>query len=139
MTDLMPDGEVIARQWLLDDPEISALIGTSAATTLPKEWSEPFVVVELVQTIRMSGEAFLAESWLQVDVYADKNNFRLASQVGRTIQAVGDDWSGTVIPSQGESAYVYGMRVQNMRRIPEPDTEWARYMLDVVFMMRREQ
>ena len=138
VTTLLPDAEVVARQWMLHDPAIAALVGTSVATTLPAKSVFPFVVIQLVQMDRDEGEAYIARSWVQVDVYADTGDHRTSSQIARTIVASADDFQGDVNTAWGAKAFVYGIQLENMRKTPEPATGWSRFTLDMSFMMRTQ-
>lgn len=136
--ELMPDAEVIAIKWTLDSSDISTLVGTGVSTQLPAEPPFPFLVVELVRTLKDKSEARLYRSWMQMDAYASRNDFRTASKLIRTIEAHAEGFQGVVTPQLGEAAFVYGVIVENIRRLEEPDTKWARYMADLSFYMRRE-
>lgn len=141
--EVIPDSEVVVIKWLLDNTAISAIAGSSVASQLPYDPPFPFAVVENVRTLILPGDHIpIGEAFMQIDCYSGKNDFRNASLLARTIWAEAEaiELAGglQVTPTFGDPAWVYGASPQNLRKVPEPETEWARFMVEASFTYRKD-
>ena len=132
-----PDAELVIRNWLLTESTVTALVGTHVATTMPTAMTFPFVIVQLIRQDPDAGEAPVIQAWVQVDCYSKKKDYATASRLARIIWDAAEAFTNRTVTVTGDtSAHVYGITLNNLRRLPEPETEWARYMLDLSVTMR---
>lgn len=137
ITDLVPDAEVAMREWLLSEPEVTALLSTRIATRLPEDPVFPFLTLFVVGGEFAVGEAPLYEAFVQFDAFGARGgrhpDYASASAVIRTVAYLCDQMSYV----QTTEAHIYGCEILQMPiRMEEPDTEWARYELTVMAQMR---
>jgi len=131
---MMPDAEVLAVQWAKANTALNAILGGRVATRLPKEPTFPFLTVFRVTGGPDRSEAPLDIPFLQWDAYAGKAgdaspDYATASLVARTLV---EEMRLIVSPiSISTHGIIMGFgRPTGPRRMTEPLTGWARYMVE---------
>ena len=135
---MLPDVEVLARRWAINDTEISALINTRCSTRLPKNPTFPYLTVFRVggQPERLE-EPVIDQALIQWDCYAGKGNnapkYSEASELMRTLVDSAERFEGG---SVGGLGVILGFQTNNVIRQEEPSTGWARYTVDMLIQTR---
>lgn len=147
MVTVLPDAEVVGVQWAIDDPDINTLVGSRVATNLPQDPFPSGQTVPFLTVFRVGGspefpfEGLIDRALLQFDCYGAKGGYREASELARTVVAKLHAFTGTVVGAGPQnSAWVYGFEVlTGPRRIHEPETGWARYIVEAFINMRASE
>lgn len=135
---MLPDAEVLAVQWARNNPAIASVVGNRVATRLPKDPSFPFLTVFRVTGGPDVSDAPLDLPILQWDCYGASRgdaspDYASASQLARTLVSEALEARSTV----GTWGVILGMRViSGPRRLDEPVTGWARYVVEMEMMTR---
>lgn len=135
----LPDAEVVAVQWAKAQAPISAIVGTRVATRLPKGPAMPFLTVFRVSGGIDRGEALIDLPLLQWDCFAATGeyspDYATAYQLASTVVEEAHTFQGGV-PGEG---FILGFQIVNgPRRFEEPDTGWARYIVETLMMVKEE-
>ena len=136
---MIPDAEKLAVAWAKANGALSALLQGRVATRLPKGWVSPFLRVVMLPGGDIDAEADLGTAFLQWDVYAhkpddDAPDYPTASLVARTLLHEAQIWTPAAI---GGNGFLYGFGVfRGPGRVEEPDTGWARYMVEMQASIR---
>lgn len=143
MSDVPPDAEVACRTWALQLPSLHELVGDRVATNLPPDPfesdSRAFITIFRVGGGPLPGEAFVDRAFIQWDVYGPKKAWRTASHAARVLTAEAHKWNGGHLSGVGpeNAAWLYDFEVvSGPRRIPEPETMWARYLVETLVTVR---
>jgi hypothetical protein len=140
---LIPDVETVAVEWAKNNAALQVLIGAApdqrVATRLPKSLVFPFLrVVRIPPGTRDSGESEIDHANLQWDAYGKREkggpDYVGASGVARTLVEELEKAKGVV----GSAGYIMGARIiAGPYRVEEPETEWARFLVESVMSVRR--
>lgn len=141
---MLPDAEILVRQWAIQVPALQALLDNGdgtyrVATDLPNSPVWPFLTV-----FRAAGapdtDAELDIALMQWDCYAARGNTRpdheTSSLLARTLVQELRAAGGITIAGYG---HIYGFTIiDGPRRIDEPTTGWARRKVDTFVAFREE-
>lgn len=131
---MLPDAEVLAVQWVKSNTALNAVLSGRVATRLPRDPVFPFLTVFRVAGAPEGSEAPLDLPALQWDAYGESRgdaapDYASASLVARTLIA---EMEALISPIQvGAHGTIVGFgRPTGPRRVTEPLTGWARYMVE---------
>ena len=144
---VLPDSEILVRQWCLSKTAITDLVSTRIAPNLPSEPTLPFLVITLIGGSLDDSEALIGQADFQFDAYAgnwggdntkNKPDYATAFNVANTVMAECFANQDNQITSSGAAVgYIYGFRVtSNVRRIDEEGIGLARYNFDATMTYR---
>lgn len=133
----IPDAEVLAVNWVKSNSPLDALIDGRVATRLPKNPPMPFLRVQRVAGTVDDSEAPIDNAVLQFDSFGAEGDttpaYESASLVARTLIEEAANFRGSV----GSFGTIMGMTIlEGPRRIEEPETGYARYMVEILLMSR---
>ncbi len=132
-----PSVELLAVEWVRQNAPLVALLGanpdTRCATRLPADPTFPFLVVFEVDSGPLHVSAEVVSGLLQFDAYADKGDYDAAEGLALTLIAECGKVTGYTSGSEGT---IQGLNFRTKRRIDEPDTLWARYMVEIQMLAR---
>lgn len=134
----LPDAEVVAVQWAKADAPITAIVSQRVSTSLPKEPTFPWLTVFRVTGGPDRSEAPIDIPLLQWDCYARKGEYNpdyaTAYLLASTVVEQARDYPGGDI---GVHGHILGFNVvSGPRRFEEPQTGWARYVVEVQMVTR---
>lgn len=151
----LPDGEVVARDWVWNNVPVRSLLdnGNSTyrcATELPNDPVFPFLTITQVDVLYPRGEGVeMGDVFLQFDSYGAKGwdatptvlspDIRSASIVARTLVSEMRRSQSTSLAPGGvytNDAFVYGFQVVGGPRRLFEDMGWARYLVEVIMTIR---
>lgn len=149
---MLPDLEVITIRWIRDNTALALLHGGRVSANLPDDpfgqsdggvtVTNPYITVFRVggQPIDSEGELLIDRGLLQLDFYAPPGDFAGASEAARTFVAEAHAISMVHVSAGGPSndGLIYYMDVvTGPRRVVEPETNWARFIVET-FVTARE-
>lgn len=133
----LPDAEVLAVQWVKSNSALNVLLSGRVATRLPQGATFPFLRVYRAGGSPDNSEAPLDHAVMQFDSFGSDGDtspaYAEASLVARTLAEEAKEFRGTVTTY----GTILGMTVINgPRRIEEPETGYARYLVELMMMTR---
>ncbi len=140
---VIPDVETVVVQWAKDDALLDVIHNGRVATNLPEDpfnqdsgtpITDPFITV-----FRVGGQpdrkfdGLIDRALIQIDCYGPPGGYRQASHAARTLVARAHIFVGSVAASGPDNlAWVFGYEiVTGPRRVHEPETNWARYIVEM--------
>jgi len=140
---MLPDLETLVVSWAKQNTSVDALISGRVSTSLPANPVFPYLVVQRVGGNPEYRDYELDRGLVQWDAYGSrgdsKPDYRSASKLVRTVisELMKLNNSFLNVTQTGEAAKVYNVQVTSgPRRVPGPDTGWARYSADTLFFTR---
>ncbi len=131
-----PSLEKLAVQWVRQNAPLVTLLGanpnTRCATRLPADPTFPFLVVFEVDSAPIHVTAEVVNGFMQFDAYAGKGDYDDAE--GLALKLVEE--CGKVEGFTGSEGTIAGLKFRSKRRIEEPETLWARYLVEISMFAR---
>lgn len=150
---MLPDMEVLTVQWAKDNAPLNALLNGRASTNLPHDpfgqedgatpITDPYMTVFRIggSPENTEGSLLIDRALLQCDFWGGVGDYRGASEAARTFVEEAHMFTGTVSGS-GSGWSINGWVnymdiVTGPRRLHEPETGWARFVVEL-FVSARE-
>ena len=133
MNDEYASPEKIAVAWVRAQEPLVALIGSRCATRLPADPTFPFLIVREIDTGPMHRGVAVTRSLLQFDAYGDVGDLAGAEAVALELIRQAEQANG----HRTEHGLIMGLRFGTKRPIEEPQTGWARYLVELTMTARR--
>lgn len=128
-------GERLTVAWLKSLAYVTTNAGGRVATELPADPTFPFIVVQEIGGGIDRSLAPLDSPYIQLDTYADTK--AEADDLALAVIDAARTIDGTPITVAGEGL-IYGVDVIAKRAVPEPETGWKRYAVDMILTCREE-
>ena len=150
----LPDGEVVGRDWVWNNPALQALLDNGngtyrCATDLPTTPVFPFLTVSLIDIQYPNEDIEMGDIYLQFDSYGAKGwdatppvlspDIKSASIVARTLATeLRSSTQQSLTPSgtYTNDAFVYGFQVLGGPRNVSEEMGWARQLVEVLMTIR---
>ena len=144
---MLPDTEAACVYWAKNNTALNAVLSGRVSTNLaadPSGW--PFLTVFRVggQPVRGS-ESLIDRALIQWDVWGDtieRDMIRATSHVARVLVAEAHHATGTKVTPDGPDniGWIYGFEViTGPRRVPQPDTNRSRFIVETFVTIRGEE
>lgn len=145
-----PDAEIIFRQFLISQTDVTALVGTRVATRLPRDAEMPFITIQRAGGIlvRPSSQVHIQSAIIPVQCFAgqwggDGNtsapDYGKAMEVANAVVKVcfNSENEYVTTPSSNTRAKIYGFDIPQMpTRVTESATGLGRYDVGIAMMYR---
>lgn len=133
----LPDVEKLAVQWAKTRPTITTIAAQRISTSLPKEPIFPWLTAFVVGGGVADGHAPMGWHMVQWDSFgapgAHTPDYDSAYSLASALIEEAFEYQGRV----ANIGYIDGFQiVSGPRRVNEPDTNWARYMVETMIMTR---
>lgn len=150
----LPDGEVVARDWVWNNTAVRALLDNGdstyrCATELPVNPVFPFVTVTQIDAVYPETNIPMGDIFIQFDCYGAKGwdatpvvlspDVRSSSIVARTIvDELRAAASISLTPSgtYNNDAFVYGVQIVGGPRRVGEEMGWSRQLVEALFTIR---
>ena len=144
-----PDGEIIFREWAVNNTAITNVCSTRVATRLPRNATLPFLTffVSGGSMVSPSGDAAIGAITVQVNAFAGRwgsgtstqPDYATADQLANAVAESAFKTAKTIVHTTSTStkAVIYGFDIPEMpARVEETDTGLGHYELSLVMYYR---